>query len=628
MKDERMIPVSLLLLFMLIRVCRGAITGEVLTSEIEGWVKRAGHCQGNDIDNIAGISVEKCAEQCKAHPSCALFTYYAATNHCFKKNHVCTISEMAPPGNHNFISYHLDPEACETAMTEDNPTIEFSPSSINISDLYYGPQHAYIDATTVLHTTLGTVEIFGGWVPATNDATEYWEVSFRETTIVDKVVTQGGEGSTNWVTQYNVKHKPSSSDEWVSVGPYDANTNAVDKVTHLLVPKATTKIYRLEIIAWNGAIAMRVELIGCPPSESCSQSLVKADPDVVLTASSNQNDNSVIYGPYQSKIDTLKREGQEKYRYGGWAAGTNDQNQWLQAEFPESNVVSEVIIQGPNKGTNERITSYKVSSSMDGVNWIERGRFSDQDPEKITVNRRCGPPYNNQECDVLNEYCCSTVYYCGNSPHCSSKKLIDYRETGVTVNGDVDKKFYHKFDKRFLAKYIRLYPLTWNQAIQGRVGYLGCKYSDRINLEEEYANTFPPMMLNRIIDYDFNNSTCMNIPNNAEAPGYLKFSPDLNLDFGSDTEFYVVMTGRLECESPYHYVYSVDMDAPASTNLHTGRFEKCLLVGTDSLPGNKNTCKYICGCNPCGYSGLAFFNLPKSYAWTLCDVKLLPLDMV
>ncbi|CAH1793581.1 unnamed protein product [Owenia fusiformis] len=624
MEGEHMFHVLPLLLLMLMRVCRGTITGEVLTSEIDGWVKRNGNCPGMDIDSISGISVEKCAEQCKAHPSCVLFTYYTATNRCFRKSHVCTISEMTPEVNH--MTYHPDPEACETAMTKDNPTIEFSPSSIKTSDLYYGPQHAYIDATTVLQTTLGTVEKFGGWMPATNDATEYWEVSFRELTTVDKVITQGGEGSTYWVTQYNVKHKPTSSDEWVNVGPYDANTNAEDKVTHLLVPTAIAKIYRLEIIAWNGAIAMRVELIGCLPSGSCSQSLIKADPDVILTVSSVHAGNSIVYGAGQSKIDTLTTDGQEIYRYGGLSAGPDNQDQWLQAEFPKINVVTEVIIQGANR-RSARITTYKVLSSMDGVNWIERGRFSDQDPEKITGDDRCGPPYNNKECDVLTAYCCSTLNWCGSDSHCSSS-LIDYRQTGVSVNGDVNTKFFHKFSERFLAKYVRIVPLTWNVEIEFRAGYLGCDYSNHINLNESFDNTFPPMMLSQIIDYDLNNNTCMNIPNTAEAPGYLKFSTDLNLDFGSDTEFYVVMTGRLKCESQYHYVYSVDMDAQVSTNLHTGRFEKCQLITTDALPDNRNSCTYICGCNPCGYSGLAFFNLPKSYTWTLCDVKVLPLDMI
>ncbi|CAH1785564.1 unnamed protein product, partial [Owenia fusiformis] len=141
---------------------------------------------------------------------------------------------------------------------------------------------------------------------------------------------------------------------------------------------------------------------------------------------------------------------------GGWSAGTYNQDQWLQVEFPKINVVTEVITQGSNR-RNGRVTSYRVLSSMDGVKWIERGQFSE-----------------------------------------------------IPFSGDANTKLYNKFTERFIAKYVRINPLTWSGDVEVRVGYLGCDYSKYINLNESFDNTFPPIVLNRIIDNDFN--TCMNIP--------------------------------------------------------------------------------------------------------------------
>ena len=84
-------------------------------------------------------------------------------------------------------------------------------------------------------------------------------------------------------------------------------------------------------------------------------------PDSAITASSSANVNS--YAPSVGRLHFLSA-GSGKY--GSWAAGANNQMQWLQADFGGWRKVTAVLTQG-RQDSNQWVKSYSLTYSYDGV---------------------------------------------------------------------------------------------------------------------------------------------------------------------------------------------------------------------------------------------------------------------
>ena len=83
--------------------------------------------------------------------------------------------------------------------------------------------------------------------------------------------------------------------------------------------------------------------------------------DSAITASSSANPNS--YAPYVGRLHFLS-SGSGKY--GSWAAGANNLNQWFQVDFGSWAQISAVLTQG-RQDSNQWVKSYSLSYSYDGV---------------------------------------------------------------------------------------------------------------------------------------------------------------------------------------------------------------------------------------------------------------------
>ena len=55
---------------------------------------------------------------------------------------------------------------------------------------------------------------------------------------------------------------------------------------------------------------------------------------------------------------------------GGWAASTNDKNQWLQVKFSQIFQISGVATQGRADAT-QWVETYKLEYSTDGSSWTD-----------------------------------------------------------------------------------------------------------------------------------------------------------------------------------------------------------------------------------------------------------------
>ena len=90
-------------------------------------------------------------------------------------------------------------------------------------------------------------------------------------------------------------------------------------------------------------------------------------PDSDITASSQFNSQHAALGGrlnYQAQINSVGAITQ----IGGWAALTNDVNQYLQIKFSKITQISGVATQG-RSDADQWVKSYKLQYSTDGSSW-------------------------------------------------------------------------------------------------------------------------------------------------------------------------------------------------------------------------------------------------------------------
>ena len=84
-------------------------------------------------------------------------------------------------------------------------------------------------------------------------------------------------------------------------------------------------------------------------------------PDSAITASSSANANS--YAPSIGRLHFLS-SGSGKY--GSWAAGANNLNQWFEVDFGGWRKITAVETQG-RQDSNQWVKTYSLSFSYEGV---------------------------------------------------------------------------------------------------------------------------------------------------------------------------------------------------------------------------------------------------------------------
>ena len=84
-------------------------------------------------------------------------------------------------------------------------------------------------------------------------------------------------------------------------------------------------------------------------------------PDSAITASSSAN--AVSYAPSVGRLHFLSAGSG---RYGSWAAGANNAQQWFQVDFGSWTKVTAVATQG-RQDSNQWVKTFSMSYSYDGV---------------------------------------------------------------------------------------------------------------------------------------------------------------------------------------------------------------------------------------------------------------------
>ncbi|XP_037653106.1 contactin-associated protein-like 3 [Choloepus didactylus] len=110
----------------------------------------------------------------------------------------------------------------------------------------------------------------GGWSPLVSNRYQWLQIDLGERMEVTAVATQGGYGSSNWVTSYLLMFSDSGRN-WKqyrreeSIWGFPGNTNADSVVHYRLQPPIEARFLRFLPGAWNpkGRIGMRIEVYGC-----------------------------------------------------------------------------------------------------------------------------------------------------------------------------------------------------------------------------------------------------------------------------------------------------------------------------------------------------------------------------
>nr|XP_034955725.1 contactin-associated protein-like 4 [Zootoca vivipara] len=110
----------------------------------------------------------------------------------------------------------------------------------------------------------------GGWTPLISNKYQWLQIDLGERTEITAVATQGGYGSSDWVTSYLLMFSDSGRNwkqyrQEESIWAFSGNTNADSVVTYNLQHSIKARFLRFVPLDWNrnGRIGMRIEVYGC-----------------------------------------------------------------------------------------------------------------------------------------------------------------------------------------------------------------------------------------------------------------------------------------------------------------------------------------------------------------------------
>ncbi|XP_073084940.1 contactin-associated protein-like 3 isoform X6 [Manis javanica] len=110
----------------------------------------------------------------------------------------------------------------------------------------------------------------GGWTPLVSNKYQWLQIDLGKRMEVTAVATQGGYGSSDWVSSYLLMFSDGGRN-WKqyqreeSIWSFPGNTNADSVVHYRLQPPFEARFLRFLPLAWNpkGRIGMRIEVYGC-----------------------------------------------------------------------------------------------------------------------------------------------------------------------------------------------------------------------------------------------------------------------------------------------------------------------------------------------------------------------------
>ncbi|XP_040838274.1 contactin-associated protein-like 4 isoform X2 [Ochotona curzoniae] len=195
---------------------------------------------------------------------------------------------------------------CDTPLVSALPQASFSSSSELSST--HGPGFARLNRRDA-----------GGWSPLVSNKYQWLQIDLGERMEITSVATQGGYGSSNWVTSYLLMFSDSGRN-WKqyrqedSIWGFSGNANADSVVYARLQPSIQARFLRFIPVEWNpkGRIGMRIEVFGC----AYRSEVVDLDGKSFLLYRFDQKSLSPLKDIISLKFKTMQSDGVLLHREG------------------------------------------------------------------------------------------------------------------------------------------------------------------------------------------------------------------------------------------------------------------------------------------------------------------------
>uniref|UniRef100_A0A674JGZ1 Contactin associated protein family member 4 n=1 Tax=Terrapene triunguis TaxID=2587831 RepID=A0A674JGZ1_9SAUR len=156
-----------------------------------------------------------------------------------------------------------------------------------------------------------TLKGAGGWSPLVSNKYQWLQIDLGERTEITAVATQGGYGSSDWVTSYLLMF----SDRGMSGHrAFSGNTNADSVVHNKLQHSIKARFLRFVPLDWNpnGRIGMRIEVYGC----TYRSEVADFDGKSCLLYRFNQKSMTALKDVISLKFKTMQSDGILLHRGG------------------------------------------------------------------------------------------------------------------------------------------------------------------------------------------------------------------------------------------------------------------------------------------------------------------------
>uniref|UniRef100_A0A8B9CX69 Contactin associated protein family member 4 n=1 Tax=Anser brachyrhynchus TaxID=132585 RepID=A0A8B9CX69_9AVES len=159
----------------------------------------------------------------------------------------------------------------------------------------------------------------GGWSPLVSNKYQWLQIDLGERAEITAVATQGGYGSSDWVTSYLLMFSDSGRNwkqyrQEESTWAFSGNTNADSVVYYRLQHSIKARFLRFVPLDWNpnGRIGMRIEVYGC----MYRSEVVGFDGKSCLIYTFNQKLMSTLKDVISLKFKTMQSDGILLHREG------------------------------------------------------------------------------------------------------------------------------------------------------------------------------------------------------------------------------------------------------------------------------------------------------------------------
>ncbi|KAL7675532.1 hypothetical protein ACOME3_001801 [Neoechinorhynchus agilis] len=257
------------------------------------------------------------------------------------------------------------------------------------------------------------------WCPADTISSEWLQLDLGFMSEVSGILTQGRSGTNQFVTSYRVSFsKDAKHWQYVTDGDQDQKVfpgNTDDHSLHhnYFDNPLMTRFIRIHTVSWANYPSLRVEIVGV---QDCKIEL-GLPPFGKITSSVN--------GRLGGRAGDCKASDAYLMSDSGWCADGKFEDNWIQIDVGYPSTVNAIVTKGKSDFEDIWVTKYIVAYSNDSRSW-----------NFVTAS--------------------------------SSKPRV------FSGNFDSHSERVHFLNEPLLARFIRFYPVNWNELPGMRIGVFGC----------------------------------------------------------------------------------------------------------------------------------------------------------